>query len=84
MADTVFDMIAHAYERSSIVLTTNMPFEGWTEILGCERFTGAVLRRSTHSGHIIETRGLGYRLDQTKRHRIGCAADHSAGMSQTA
>jgi DNA replication protein DnaC len=39
-AELLFDVIATAYERSSVVLTTNLPFENWTEILGNERLTG--------------------------------------------
>lgn len=66
-AELFFDVIAQAYERSSIVLTTNMPFERWTEILGCERLTGAVLDRLTHRCHIIEAGGPSYRLAQAKR-----------------
>jgi len=68
-AELFFDVIAQAYERSSVVLTTNMPFERWTEILGCERLTGAVLDRLTHRCHIIEAAGPSYRLEQAKRRR---------------
>lgn len=46
-----------------------MPFERWTEILGCERLTGAVLDRITHRCHIPEASGSSYRLDQAKRRR---------------
>jgi len=81
-AELFFDVIAQAYERSSIVLTTNMPFERWTEILGCERLTGAVLDRITHRCHIIEASGSSYRLDQAKRRRAGRPADHPAGKGK--
>src|SRR5216684_4622466 len=47
-AELLFDVVATAYERSSIVLTTNLGFEQWTEILGPERLTGAALDRLTH------------------------------------
>jgi len=72
-AELFFDVIAQAYERSSIVLTTNMPFERWTEILGCERLTGAVLDRITHRCHIIEASGPSYRLEQARRRQGGRA-----------
>ena len=36
---------------------SNLPFEGWTEVLGSERLTGATLDRLTHRCHIVETRG---------------------------
>jgi hypothetical protein len=51
-----------AYERSSVMVTTNLPFENWTEVLGSERLTGATLDRLTHRCKIIETKGESYRL----------------------
>ena len=40
-AELLFDVIGTAYERTSVVVTTNLPFEQWTEVLGSERLTGA-------------------------------------------
>jgi DNA replication protein DnaC len=68
-AELLFDVIATAYERSSVILTTNLPFENWTEILGNERLTGAALDRLTHRCHILETSGESYRLQDAKRRR---------------
>lgn len=66
-AELLFDVISRAYERTSIILTTNLPFEHWTEILGNERLTGALLDRITHKVHIIEANGESYRLKDAKR-----------------
>jgi DNA replication protein DnaC len=66
-AELLFDVIATAYERSSIVLTTNLGFEHWTEVLGNERLTGAALDRLTHRATILETSGESYRLQDAKR-----------------
>ena len=68
-AELLFDVIATAYERNSVVVTTNLPFENWTEVLGSERLTGAVLDRLTHRCHILETKGESYRLQDAKRRR---------------
>lgn len=68
-AELLFDVIALAYERQSVVVTTNLPFENWTEVLGSERLTGAALDRLTHRCHILETRGDSYRLQDAKRRR---------------
>ena len=68
-AELLFDVIATAYERTSIVLTTNLGFEQWTEILGPERLTGAALDRLTHRCVIVETPGESYRLHDAKRRR---------------
>jgi len=68
-AELLFDVIGTAYERTSVVLTTNLPFENWTEVLGNERLTGAALDRITHRCHIVETTGESYRLQDAKRRR---------------
>jgi DNA replication protein DnaC len=66
-AELLFEVVSRAYERQSIVLTTNLPFENWTEILGNERMTGALLDRITHRVHIIEANGESYRLKDAKK-----------------
>src|ERR1017187_9771129 len=38
-AELLFDVISTAYERTSLIVTTNLPFENWTEVLGSERLT---------------------------------------------
>jgi DNA replication protein DnaC len=65
-AELLFDVIATAYERTSMIVTTNLPFESWTEVLGSERLTGATLDRLTHRCKIIETKGESYRLHDAK------------------
>ncbi len=67
-SELLFEIVSRAYERQSIVLTTNLPFENWTEILGNERMTGALLDRITHRVHIIEANGESYRLKDAKKH----------------
>lgn len=68
-AELLFDLIGGAYERQSLVVTTNLPFENWTEVLGSERLTGAALDRLTHRCHILEFTGESYRLQDAKRRR---------------
>jgi DNA replication protein DnaC len=65
-AELLFDVISTAYERTSMIVTSNLPFESWTEVLGSERLTGATLDRLTHRGRIIETKGESYRLQDAK------------------
>ncbi len=59
--------LSRAYERTSLIVTTNLPFEQWTEVLGSERLTGAMLDRLTHRVHILEANGASYRLQDAKR-----------------
>jgi DNA replication protein DnaC len=53
------------------MVTTNLPFEQWTEVLGSERLTGALLDRLTHRVHIVEANGESYRLRESKRRQRG-------------
>ena len=70
-AELLFDVISTAYERTSLMVTTNLPFERWVEVLGSERLTGAALDRLTHRCHILENNGQSYRLkDAKKRHEM--------------
>ena len=66
-AELLFDVVSRAYERQSLMVTTNLPFESWTEIFGCERLTGALLDRLTHRVHIIEANGPSFRLAESRR-----------------
>ncbi len=66
-AELLFEVISRAYERLSVIVTTNLPFESWTEIFGSERLTGALLDRLTHRVHILEANGPSYRLRESKR-----------------
>jgi len=68
-AELLFDVISTAYERQSVIVTTNLPFEHWTEVLGSERLTGAALDRLTHRCHILEASGESYRLQDAQRRR---------------
>ena len=69
-AELLFDVMSRAYERMSLVVTTNLPFENWTEVLDNERLTGAALDRLTHRCHIVETGGESYRLKDARRRGI--------------
>ena len=68
-AELLFDIIGTAYERQSLIVTTNLPFQHWTEVLGSERLTGAALDCLTHRCHILETTGESYRLKDAQRRR---------------
>ena len=66
-SELLFDVISAAYERNSVIVTTNLPFEQWTEVLGSQRLTGAVLDRLTHHCHILEATGESYRLKDARK-----------------
>ena len=68
-AELLFEVFSQRYERGSTLVTSNLPFNEWTEVLGSERLTGALLDRLTHHVHILEMNGESYRLKQSKRKR---------------
>jgi IstB-like ATP binding protein len=53
--------------HGSTLVTSNLPFDEWTSILGSERLTGALLDRLTHHVHILEMNGQSYRLATSKK-----------------
>src|SRR2546425_11701623 len=68
-AELLFEVFSLRYERGSTLVTSNLPFQEWTEVLGSERLTGALLDRLTHHVHILEMNGESYRLKQSKHKR---------------
>ena len=66
-AELLFELSSQRYERGSILITTNLPFDQWPDVFGSERLTGALLDRLTHHVHILEMNGHSYRLKQSKR-----------------
>ena len=66
-AELLFDVVSRAYERPRLIVTTNLPFEQWPEVLGSERLTGALLDRLTHRVHILEANGTSDRLQDAKK-----------------
>jgi DNA replication protein DnaC len=66
-AELLFETFSQRYERASTLVTSNLPFEEWTEVFGSERLTGALLDRLTHHVHILEMNGDSYRLKHSRR-----------------
>lgn len=65
-AELLFELISQRYERGSTLITSNLPFDEWTETFGSERLTGALLDRMTHHVSILEMNGDSYRLAQSR------------------
>ena len=64
-AELLFEVFSQRYEHGSTIVTSNLPFEDWTSVLGSERLTGALLDRLTHHVHILTMNGDSYRLKQS-------------------
>ena len=66
-AELLFEIFSQRYERGSIIVTSNLPFDEWTGVFASERLTGALLDRLTHHVHILELNGDSFRLKHSKR-----------------
>ena len=80
-AELLFEVFSQRYERGSTLVTSNLPFDEWTEVFGSERLTGALLDRLTHHVYILEMNGDSYRLNQSKkrqRQRVAKSLDENA------
>ena len=77
-AELLFEVFSQRYERGSTIVTSNLPFEDWTSVLGSERLTGALLDRLTHHVSILAMNGDSYRLKQSAgRRRVLARAEQN-------
>ncbi len=76
-AELLFEVFSRRYERGSVIVTSNLPFDEWTGVFGSERLTGALLDRLTHHVHILEMNGDSYRLKASRRKSQVAATPHS-------
>ena len=71
----LFEVFSQRYERGSTLVTTNLPFDEWTEVFGIR----AAYRRSPRPPHpttednILEMNGESYRLNQSRRRQTPTA-----------
>jgi DNA replication protein DnaC len=62
-ANLFFQLVSHRYERGSIIVTTNKPFDQWGQVFGGDDvIAAAILDRLLHHSHVIATRGPSYRM----------------------
>jgi DNA replication protein DnaC len=66
-SDLLFQVISQRYERRSIALTTNLPFEQWGEIFPEEMTATAVIDRLIHHGSLFVFTGESHRLRTRKK-----------------
>jgi DNA replication protein DnaC len=79
-AELLFEVFSQRYERGSTLVTTNLPFDEWTDVFGSERLTGALLDRLTHHVHILEMNGESYRLRHSRTSQQAQSQDSETSL----
>lgn len=61
-ARLLFQVISNSYERSSLIITTNLEFSRWGTIFGDDNMAAAIIDRLVHHGRLLQFRGESYRV----------------------
>jgi len=67
--EVLFTLLAHRYERGSVLLTSNLPFSKWEVIFKDPMTTAAAIDRLVHHSVILELNVPSYRAEQAKKRK---------------
>jgi len=79
-ADDFFEIISRRYEKGSVIISTNKPFEQWGEIFADNILAGAILDRIVHHSLVFKINGPSYRAKKMGNMQINNSKSQEVGM----
>lgn len=81
-SELLFKVISDRCERSSTIVTTNLPFSRWTELFENSTMLSALVDRLTYRSHVLDMNGPSYRLMSAKTHNGNGVADSNREVAK--